>query len=62
MTDTFLPSWHGTCGSCGLWITSLDAWARRLVLLDGLRDDGTDDDGVGESVEVASLFSLEFPM
>ena len=34
---------------------SLDAWARRLVLVDGFSDDGMDDDGVGESVEVASF-------
>jgi hypothetical protein len=29
------------------------------VLVDGFSDDGMDDDGVGESVEVA-FFSLEF--
>ena len=27
------------------------------MLVDGFSDDGMDDDGVGESVEVASLFS-----
>jgi hypothetical protein len=36
---------------------SLDAWARRLVLVDGFSDDGMGDDGVGESVEVAFFLS-----